>query len=82
VGRRLEELCLRSAGVNLLAIERGDRLRKVIIRPEARTELHAGDVLLINVQAPDVEIEVLRREYAVEPPSSNNKLTSRREKKE
>ena len=67
VGRRLEELSLRSSGVNLLALERGDRLRKAIIRPEARTEVHAGDVLLIDVQAPDIEIEALRREYAIEP---------------
>lgn len=67
VGRRLEELALRSAGVNLLAIERGDRFRKEIIRPVARTELRAGDVLLIDVRTPEVEIAALQREYGVEP---------------
>jgi di/tricarboxylate transporter len=67
VGKRLEELSLRSAGVNLLAIERGDRLRKEIIRPEAGTELQAGDVLLIDVRAPEVEIEALRQRFALEP---------------
>ena len=67
VGKRLEELSLRAAGVNLLAVERGDRSGKEIIRPDARTELQAGDVLLIDVRAPEVEIEALRQKYAVEP---------------
>ena len=67
VGKRLEELSLRAAGVNLLAIERGDGRRREIIRPEASTELRAGDVLLIDVRAPEVEIEALQQKYAVEP---------------
>ena len=67
VGKRLEELSLRASGVNLLAIERGDGRRKEIIRPEASTELRAGDVLLIDVRAPEVEIEALRQQYALEP---------------
>ena len=66
VGRRLEELSLRSAGVNLLAIERGQRFGPELIRPQARTELRAGDILLIDVRAPDVEIDALRQQYAVE----------------
>ena len=33
----------------------------------AQTELQAGDVLLIDVRAPEVEIEALRQAYAVEP---------------
>jgi di/tricarboxylate transporter len=67
VGQRLEALALRSAGINLLAIERGDRRKKEIIRPEARTELQAGDVLLIDVRAPDVEIDALQQRYRLEP---------------
>ncbi len=74
VGKRLEELSLRPAGVNLLAIERHRRFGAELIRPQARTELQAGDVLLIDVRAPEVEIEALRQKYAVEPmPLSGNR---------
>ena len=66
VGRRLEELSLRAAGVNLLAIERSRRFGPELVRPQARTELRAGDVLLIDVRAPEVEIDALRQKYAVE----------------
>ena len=37
VGKRLDELSLRSAGVNLLAIERSRRFATDIIRPTAQT---------------------------------------------
>jgi di/tricarboxylate transporter len=67
VGRRLEDVSMRSAGVNLLAIERGQGFRKEIVRPAAQTELRAGDILLIDIQATEVEIEALRQSYAVEP---------------
>jgi len=46
VGTRLDELPLRSAGVNVLAIERGTDL----VRPTGQTELQAGDILLADVQ--------------------------------
>src|SRR5579871_5585449 len=46
-GTRLDGWPLRSAGVNLLAIERGTRL----LRPTAQTQLQAGDVLLADVHA-------------------------------
>ena len=67
VGKRLDELSLRVAGVDLLAIERGHRFKTEIIRPRAQTELQAGDVLLIDARAPEVEFEALRQAYAVEP---------------
>lgn len=67
VGKSLEELALRAAGVNLLAIERGTGLKKAIVRPRATTRLQAGDVLLIDARASDVEIDALRRTYLVEP---------------
>jgi di/tricarboxylate transporter len=66
VGKRLEELALRSAGINLLAIERSNRFATDVIRPSARTELQAGDILLIDALAPDTEIEALRRKFSVE----------------
>jgi di/tricarboxylate transporter len=40
-GRTLEDLSLRAAGLNLLAIERGAGRRKIIIRPEGATRLRA-----------------------------------------
>ena len=43
------------------------RARRELIRPTAHTQLQAGDVLFIDARAPDVEIEALRRQYAVEP---------------
>ena len=67
LGKRLGELSLRASGVNLLAVERGHRFKKEIIRPAAALELQAGDILLVDVQAAEVDIEALRRAYAVEP---------------
>src|SRR6185312_6747678 len=49
IGKRLDELSLRSAGVNLLAIERGTGFAVRVIRPTAQTELQADDVLLADV---------------------------------
>ena len=51
VGKRLDELPLRSGGVNLLAIERGTGFAARVLRPTAQTELQAGDVLLADVHA-------------------------------
>jgi di/tricarboxylate transporter len=66
LGKRLEELSLRSAGVNLLAIERSRRFATDLIRPMAQTRLQVDDILVVDVLAPDVEIEALRREFALE----------------
>lgn len=52
IGRRLLDLDLRAtAGINILAIERRRSLRPELIRPRADTELHAGDVLLIDLRS-------------------------------
>ena len=51
VGKRLDELPLRSADVNLLAIERDAGLAARVLRPTPQTELQAGDVLLADVHA-------------------------------
>jgi di/tricarboxylate transporter len=66
LGRRLEELSLRAAGVNIVAIVRELRLGTEMIRPVAQTELQADDVLLIDVLAPNVEIETLRRNFSLD----------------
>jgi di/tricarboxylate transporter len=67
VGKRLDELPLRSAGVNLLAIERDGRLAASVLRPAPRTELQAGDVLLADVHASAEGINELWDSLELEP---------------
>ena len=45
VGKRLEELSLRAAGINIVAIVRSLRLGTQMIRPVAQTELQVDDTL-------------------------------------
>jgi len=67
VGQALSQLELRSsAGVNIIAIERFGRFGKEIIRPTATTELRGGDILLIDLFSPGVDIEEIRRRFALE----------------
>jgi di/tricarboxylate transporter len=62
-GKTLEELQLRNtSGANLVAIERDGTL----IQPTAKTELRAGDVLLIDLFAPDADVAALREQHALE----------------
>jgi di/tricarboxylate transporter len=62
-GKTLEELRLRdTSGANLVAIERDGTL----IQPTAKTELRAGDILLVDLFAPDADVEALREKYALE----------------
>jgi di/tricarboxylate transporter len=66
IGKRLEELPLEDNGVTLLAIELRGRFGTEAIRPNARTELAAGQILLLDVIAPDTEIDRMLRDYKVE----------------
>ncbi len=66
VGKRIDELPLRTTGLDLVAIERARRFGTEMIRPNASTELQAGDILLIDFLAPQVEVEALRERYSVE----------------
>ncbi|WP_421990368.1 SLC13 family permease [Roseococcus sp.] len=66
VGQKLDDLELRASGVNLLAIEIGGRFSTEVIRPMARTVLEAGQIMLLDVILPDVEIEALREKYQLE----------------
>jgi len=51
-GKRLDSLDLRaSAGINIVAIERGSRFRRKLIHPRAHTVLEGGDILLIDQRA-------------------------------
>jgi di/tricarboxylate transporter len=67
VGKRLDELALRSAGVNILAVERGKGFSAKVLRPNAGTELHAGDVLLADVDITNKSINELWHTLKLEP---------------
>ncbi len=66
IGQRLEQVGLRSAGINLLAVERQMGRHRRLIRPARTTELLAQDILLLDVRLAQVEIEALVAEYGVE----------------
>src|SRR5262245_57045293 len=67
VGKKLEELNLRSAsGASIVAIERNRRFSAEVLRPTAKTELMAGDILLVDLFAPDSDVAVLRQQLALE----------------
>jgi di/tricarboxylate transporter len=67
VGKRLDELSLRFAGVNLLAIERGVGYAAKVLRPTAQTELQAGDVLLADVHTSSGGVNELWQSLKLEP---------------
>ncbi|MBS7811364.1 SLC13 family permease [Roseococcus pinisoli] len=66
IGQKLDDLSLRSSGVNLLAIEIGGRFSTEVIRPTAYTVLEAGQIMLLDVILPDVEIEALREKFGLQ----------------
>ncbi|MFV3075282.1 SLC13 family permease [Niveispirillum fermenti] len=66
-GKPLETLDLRaSAGVNIVAIERQGRLRRELIRPEAQTELRAGDILLLDIIGSQFDADAFRDRHRLE----------------
>jgi di/tricarboxylate transporter len=63
VGKTLEEIKLRdTSGANLVGIERD----RVLIQPTAKTKLQAGDILLVDLFAPDAKVESLLQQYSLE----------------
>ena len=67
-GKRLDVLDLRaSAGINIVAIERGSRFRRKLIQPRAETVLHGGDILLIDHRAgdaaPDFDLDAFAQQH-------------------
>ncbi|MBP7337133.1 MAG: SLC13 family permease [Niveispirillum sp.] len=65
-GCRLEMLDLRaSAGVNIVAIERGAGLRREFVRPEAQTELRGGDVLLLDIIGADFDADTFQARHGL-----------------
>jgi di/tricarboxylate transporter len=63
VGKTLEEIRLRDAsGASAVAIERG----RALVQPTGKTQLLAGDILLVDLFAPGTDVEAILREYALE----------------
>ncbi|MCC5970003.1 MAG: SLC13 family permease [Pararhodobacter sp.] len=76
-GKRLDALDLRaSAGINIIAIERGSRFRRNLIHPRAETVLEGGDILLIDQRAESFDLEGFARTHdLVELPVSGQWFT-------
>lgn len=67
VGKTLQDLDLRkTAGANVIAIERVRRLGRDLIQPTAKMELQADDTLLIDLFGGPAGIETLRSKYTLE----------------
>lgn len=67
LGKSLDELNLRkSAGASVLGIERTKRLGHEVLLPDAKTEFHAGDILLIDLFAPSAQIEPFVQKFGLE----------------
>jgi len=67
VGLPLDELDLRrTAGLDVIAIDRLHGGRRQLRHPTAKTELQAEDILLVDLLRPAVDIEAFRRHNALE----------------
>jgi di/tricarboxylate transporter len=67
VGKTLEDLNLRqSSGASIVAVERKGKFSRDILRPTAKTELQADDILLVDLFAPHSSIDLLRRQFELE----------------
>jgi len=66
-GRSLQELNLRAThGINVVSIERIRKFSSELLRPTAKTELRAGDILLIDLSLSSGGLEELRAQYQLE----------------
>lgn len=66
VGRRIEQTGLRERGLHLLAVERARRFGVDMLRPATELVLQPGDVLLVDVVAPEVGMDAVRGEFGLE----------------
>ncbi len=67
VGKLLEELDMRKAqGANIVAIDRQRKSSRKLIAVTGKTDIRAGDILLVDLFAPVRDAEQLRKEYALE----------------
>jgi di/tricarboxylate transporter len=66
-GENLESLKRRgSSGANIVAIERSRRFTTETLSPSAKTELRAGDILLIDLSPSSAGMKSLRAQYQLE----------------
>lgn len=67
IGQTLRTLNLRSAsGATVVAIERTHRFTREVISPLADTQLFAGDVILVDMFSPRIDIDELCRQFALD----------------
>lgn len=67
IGKRLEELDMRKAqGANIVAIDRQRKSSRKLIAVTGKTDIRAGDILLVDLFAPVRDAEQLRKEFALE----------------
>lgn len=68
IGQRLDDLKLRERyGTNVIGVERWRRFRRVIVNVNGVSEFRAGDVLLIDISAADVDLRQFCGEQMLEP---------------
>lgn len=68
IGRSLDDLCLRARyNANVIGIERWKRFRRLIVSASGSTELHEGDVLLIDMSDYDTDLRQFCSEQLLEP---------------
>ncbi|NLC10442.1 MAG: SLC13 family permease [Gammaproteobacteria bacterium] len=67
-GQTLNELQLRTQyGINVIAVERQQRFRRTLLSATGSTELRAGDVLLVHLVSPTIDLLNSYHELGVEP---------------
>jgi di/tricarboxylate transporter len=66
IGKRLDELRPRFTGITLIALERARRFGADTLRPLPERVLEQGDVLLLDIFEPEIDIDVVRRELALD----------------
>lgn len=64
----LDELGLRSQyGINVIAVERQERFRKLLLIATGNTQLRTGDVLLVDLASPAIGLLGAYQELALQP---------------
>ncbi|MBX3436212.1 MAG: SLC13 family permease [Planctomycetaceae bacterium] len=64
VGQTLQDIRLRDeSGAHLIAVQRG----RALLEPTELLEFQAGDILLVDLFAPDPDVSQLIEQYALEP---------------
>jgi di/tricarboxylate transporter len=66
IGKRLDELRGSFKGITLVALERARRFGSDTLRPLPERVLEQGDVLLLDVFEPEIDIDAVRRDLALE----------------